>query len=307
MKFVWGREKGNLEEIGDLNFSIRLDGNIAKPYYHIPSAGIRGALREWTITNLLPRDQWDMEKYLKELPAGQDVPEMMQNIISLFGFAVSTPDKEITRKSIDQEFVKEFDIKVQRMDGIIDEIRELGDEPHAVIRGKLFSIEGRSAAAYWDTVKTLLDEMIIFEGRVGQGASDLVNSLLNYGYGIIYGKVWNAVTRAGLSPYISFLHVPQAGKPTLIFDLIEEFRPQAVDRVVYSMINKRVELKMDGKMLSADTRSRLAAEVLERVNTVERFRGREMRLYEIIQEQARNVASYLVGDLETYTPYVAKW
>jgi len=211
------------------------------------------------------------------------------------------------RKSIDQDFVKEFDIKVQRMDGIIDEIKELGDEPHAVIRGKLFSIEGRSAAAYWDTVKTLLDEMIVFEGRVGQGASDLVNSLLNYGYGIIYGKVWNAVTRAGLSPYISFLHVPQSGKPTLIFDLIEEFRAQAVDRVVYSMINKRVELKMDGKMLSTDTRSRLAAEVLERVNTVERFRGREMRLYEIIQEQARNVASYLVGDLETYTPYVAKW
>lgn len=98
MQFRWGREKGNLEEIGDLNFSIRLDGNVAKPYYHIPSAGIRGALREWAITNLLPREQWDMEKYLKELPAGQDVPEMMQNIISLFGFAVSTPDKEITRK-----------------------------------------------------------------------------------------------------------------------------------------------------------------------------------------------------------------
>lgn len=211
------------------------------------------------------------------------------------------------RKSIDQEFVKEFDTKVGRMDGIIDEIKELGGEPHAIIRGKLFSIEGRSAAAYWDTVKTLLDEMIVFEGRVGQGASDLVNSLLNYGYGIIYGKIWNAVTRAGLSPYISFLHVPQSGKPTLIFDLIEEFRPQAVDRVVYSMINKRVELKMDGQKLSADTRSRLAAEVLERVNTVERFRGREMRLYEIMQEQARNVASYLVGDLESYTPYVAKW
>lgn len=98
MKFKWGQEKGPLEEIGDLNFSIRLDGGMAQPYYHIPSAGIRGALREWAITNLLPRDQWDMEKYLKELPAGQPVPDMMWNIISLFGFTVSTPDRERTQK-----------------------------------------------------------------------------------------------------------------------------------------------------------------------------------------------------------------
>ena len=98
MKFKWGQEKGQLEEIGDLNFSIRLVAQVAKPYYHIPSAGIRGSLREWAITNLLPREQWDMEKYLKELPAGQPVPDMMWKIISLFGFTVSTPDKERTQQ-----------------------------------------------------------------------------------------------------------------------------------------------------------------------------------------------------------------
>jgi len=211
------------------------------------------------------------------------------------------------RKNFDEDFVREFDVKLGRMEQITEEIKVLEDDSHDLVRGKLFSIEGRAAAAYWDTVTILLDDMIVFDGRVGQGAKDLVNSLLNYGYGILYGKIWNAVIRAGLTPYISFLHVPQSGKPTLIFDLIEEFRPQAVDRVVYSMINKRVELKMDGNMLSAETRKKLAAEVLERVNSVERFRGRELRLYEIIQEQARNVAAFLCGDLPKYSPYVAKW
>jgi len=38
-----------------------------------------------------------MEKFLKyELPAWQPVPEMMRNIIDMFGFAVSTPDKKRT-------------------------------------------------------------------------------------------------------------------------------------------------------------------------------------------------------------------
>jgi CRISP-associated protein Cas1 len=88
-------------------------------------------------------------------------------------------------------------------------------------------------------VKALLDEVILFEGRERQGATDLVNSLLNYGYGILYSKIWEAVIRTGLSPFISFLHKPQEGKPTLIFDLVEEFRPQAVDRAVFSMINTK--------------------------------------------------------------------
>ena len=43
---------------------------------------------------------------------------------------------------------------------------------------------------------------------------------------------------AGLHPCISFLHSFQDGKPTLVFDMIEEFRSQAVDRVVFSMITK---------------------------------------------------------------------
>ncbi len=211
------------------------------------------------------------------------------------------------RKSFDEGFVIEFTANLARMEAIVAEIKALPDSDHATVRGKLFSIEGRAAAAYWDIIKALLDDMIVFEGRVGQGAKDLVNSLLNYGYAILYSKIWNAVNQAGLTPFISFLHVPQAGKPTLIFDLIEEFRPQAVDRVVFSLINKRVELKMDGQLLSEETRNRLAAEVLERVDTVEPFRGRELRLYEIMREQSRNVASFLKGELDKYSPYIAKW
>lgn len=211
------------------------------------------------------------------------------------------------RKRVDEAFVREYTEEMARMEAIEEEIQRLEEVDHDTLRGKLFSIEGRSAAAYWDIVRTLLDEIIYFEGRVGQGAKDLVNSLLNYGYGILYTKIWQAVARAGLNPYISYLHVPQAGKPTLLFDLIEEFRPQAVDRAVFSMINKRVELKMDKGLLAPETRNKVAAAVLERINTVEKFRGRELRLGDIIAEQTRAVAAYLMGEKDRYAPYIAKW
>lgn len=211
------------------------------------------------------------------------------------------------RKDIDQGFVTTFTCKLALMEGHCEEIDALAKADHEIIRGKLFSIEGRAAAAYWEISKTLLDEIIVFEGRVGQGAQDLVNSLLNYGYAILYGKVWNAVLKAGLNPHISFLHKPQSGKATLIFDLTEEFRSQAVDRVVFSMINKRVELKLDKGQLCQQTRSRLIEGILERINTVEKFRGVEMRLYEIINHQAKALAAYLLGEERRYAPYLGKW
>jgi CRISPR-associated protein Cas1 len=211
------------------------------------------------------------------------------------------------RKSFDEGFVREFDDKTLRMENILEEFKALNTPDHETLRGKLFSIEGRAAAAYWDIVKTLLDDNIVFEGRVGKGATDLVNSLLNYGYGIVYGKIWNSVQRIGLNPYISFLHKPQRGKPTLIFDLIEEFRPQAVDRVIFSQIDRGVEFKMDGQYLSQETRSKIAGEVLERLNLFENFRGRKMRLVDIMHEQAQNIASFLLGEKTKYAPYLGKW
>lgn len=211
------------------------------------------------------------------------------------------------RKAFDEGFVREFDDKRLRMENILEEFKALDTANHEILRGKLFSIEGRAAAAYWDIIKTLLDDNIVFEGRIGKGATDLVNSLLNYGYAILYGKIWNSIQRIGLNPYISFLHKPQQGKPTLIFDLIEEFRPQAVDRVVFSQIDHGVEFKMDGQYLAQKTRNRIAEEVLERINLFENFRGRKMRLTEIMHEQAQNIASYLVGEKTKYAPYLGKW
>ncbi len=211
------------------------------------------------------------------------------------------------RKAFDADYVAAFTTRIEVMDGLAEEAKALSATDNETLRGLLFSIEGRAANEYWQLATILLDGEVAFDGRERQGAKDLVNSLLNYGYGILYSKIWSAVIRSGLSPYISYLHKPQSGKPTLIFDLIEEFRPQAVDRVVFSMINKGVEFTRDDDMLSVECRNKLATGVLERLNTVEEFHGKELRLGEIIKGQARGVADYLLGESSRYAPYRGKW
>ena len=43
---------------------------------------------------------------------------------------------------------------------------------------------------------------------------------------------------AGLEPFAGFLHVDRSGKPSLVLDLMEEFRQPVVDRAILSWLNK---------------------------------------------------------------------
>ncbi len=211
------------------------------------------------------------------------------------------------RKGRDENFTAIFGEKIKLMESLAKEARVAPEKDMEILRGKLFSIEGRAASGYWELIEKMLDDDIEFEGRVRRGATDLVNSLLNYGYGILYSRIWEATLKAGLNPYISYLHKSQDGKPTLVFDLIEEFRQQAVDRAVFSLITKGEELEIEKGLLTNETRKRIAEKVLERIHTVEVFRGREMRLSQIMKGQARAVAEFLEGNLAHYRPYIGKW
>lgn len=211
-------------------------------------------------------------------------------------------------KGGDQELLQLYSRNIAEMSQIIGKVRKWEKEKdHEQLRGRLFAAEGRVGALYWQLIAQLLDDNHGFEGRSRQGATDLVNSLLNYGYGILYSRLWDAVLKARLNPYISYLHVGQPGKPTLTFDLIEEFRQPAVDRPVMAMLKRKEKLRTENGRLTLDTRKKVAERVLERLNSKEKFRGRRLRLSDIIRQQARDFAAFLGGRLPSYKPYTFKW
>ena len=92
------------------------------------------------------------------------------------------------------------------------------------VRDTLLGIEGSAASLYW---KAWIDSGLLpesFTGRTGRGGEDSANTALNYGYGVLSSFVWNAVLVAGLEPYLGFNHVQRPGKPSLVLDLMEEYR-----------------------------------------------------------------------------------
>lgn len=137
--------------------------------------------------------------------------------------------------------------------------------------------------------------------------TDLLNSLLNYGYAILYARVWKNILAAKLNPSIGVLHAKQDGKPTLVFDVVELFRAQMVDRVVISLIQKKVSLKMHDGLLNESSKRVLIRYILERLNRYEKYRGEEITFSQIILRQAQEIALFISGDNLIFKPYVAKW
>jgi CRISPR-associated protein Cas1 len=178
--------------------------------------------------------------------------------------------------------------------------------PIDAMRNGLMSIEGRAARRYWAGVKLLLPESLRWPGRTGRGARDPFNSALNYGYAILARMVEQAVVLAGLDPFAGFVHADRPGKPSLTLDLIEEYRQPVVDRTLLGMLGKGMTLAVrDDGMLDDDTRREIAGRIVARMEeSAERYEGKRRPLREILQCQARHIATFLRGDRPAYQGFI---
>ncbi|MCL5076346.1 MAG: CRISPR-associated endonuclease Cas1 [Chloroflexi bacterium] len=211
------------------------------------------------------------------------------------------------RKVTDAELYEKVREAAFQLEDCVRRINEIEGEQVESIRQSLMNLEGYAAKIYWDAARELIIPAVSWEGRETRGAQDLVNSALNYGYGILYTQVERALVLAGLDPYAGFVHVDRPGKPSLVLDLVEEFRQAVVDRTVYALLNKGVKLEIDDGKLTEASRRTIAEKVNERLEGDEPYEGKKHKLRTIIQSQARHMATFLRGEGKEYKPFVGRW
>ncbi len=212
------------------------------------------------------------------------------------------------RKETEPALHNEMMLVSLEMRDYLHELEQIKADKIETIREQIMSVEGRAAQRYWAIIGRIIPSELNWPGRETRGAVDPFNSLLNYGYGILYGQVEQAVTLAGLDPYGGFLHADRAGKPSLVLDLIEEFRQTIVDRTVIGMVNKRFIIEQDDEhRLSETTRKKIAEKVLERMESYEMYEKKRQALRFILQSQARHLALFMRGEREQYKPFLAGW
>jgi CRISPR-associated protein Cas1 len=210
------------------------------------------------------------------------------------------------RKEAKKESYDEVVAATGKMAEILDTVETYQGLNIDEVRGQLLSVEGRASAIYWQQVASILEGKVDFPGREHRGAEDPFNSMLNYGYGILYSQLWSAILLAGLEPFAGFMHVDRPGKPSLVLDLIEEFRQPVVDRTVIAMFSKGSKVELEEGKLSQATRKDLAEKILARLDSTENYSGKKHKLSTIIQCQARSIATFVRHEGK-YRPFIGGW
>lgn len=133
----------------------------------------------------------------------------------------------VRNKSISR--LEDYRIKISLLDGDI-----VSD-----IASQLRGWEGVSSKIYFETLNQFIPEEYRFIARSQHPAMDIVNALLNYGYGLLYGKIEGALIKSGIDPYVGIMHRDDYNRPVLVYDVIEKYRIW-IDYVVYSLVAQRV-------------------------------------------------------------------
>ncbi len=183
-------------------------------------------------------------------------------------------------------------------------------------RDALMGLEGICARTYYQALRHYFPSEWKFSGRNRQPPLDPINALLSWGYGVLLARVFSAAVVAGLDPYLGFFHVTQPYRPNLVLDLMEEFRPVVVDAIVIAIIQSQVldpsdfEPSPDGEGIWLGTMAKklFLAQLERHFNTMFVYppQNRNLRLSQILVEQARSLARCFVERSLDYHPYIIK-
>lgn len=128
---------------------------------------------------------------------------------------------------------------IRRLEDYHTKVSTINGEVISDIASTLRGWEGLSSKIYFETLNLFLPEQYRFEKRSQHPATDVANAFLNYGYGVLYGKVEGALIKAGIDPYIGVLHRDDYNRPVLVYDVIELYRVW-VDYVVFTLLTQNV-------------------------------------------------------------------
>ena len=139
--------------------------------------------------------------------------------------------------SRNREGIKFLDMQKDKLNNLSRALTDDKIRPSEKIRSEIFGIEGMASHEYWQGFRYVIGDDLNFLNRSGKGAKDIVNSMLNYSYAILASEILKSLHMSGLDPYAGFLHSDLYGRTSLVFDVMEEFRQQIVDRSVLRLIN----------------------------------------------------------------------
>ncbi|WP_440055956.1 CRISPR-associated endonuclease Cas1 [Pseudoalteromonas sp. T1lg65] len=174
---------------------------------------------------------------------------------------------------------------------------------------QVLGLEGSASKHYFREIASTLPEGFEFTHRQKQQPNDPVNSLLSYGYSMLYAHVDSLVRAQGLNPTLGGLHKTRGQHSALASDLMEPFR-FIVERTMLTSIKlgqiKPTDFSQQGKFcqINHDARKRWSQYLIEALQSP-KF-NQQYSVLDAITCQNSHLINWLNGNAEHFTPWRLK-
>lgn len=133
--------------------------------------------------------------------------------------------------------------------------------------------------------------------------------MLSYGYTLLRIEIEKCIRICGLDPCVGFIHSIKSGKPSLALDIMEEYRPYLVDRLIITIINKGIINsnnfihKEDAVYCNEISRKQIIDAWERRKRSSIKVNNKSIEYGELMFKQIQTLAKCVRGECE-YTPYI---
>ena len=185
-------------------------------------------LRKWIVSGKI-QSQIDL---FKELVAEQKI------IYNSYNKAYQTVNNQHSSFNYSSKVKSEIKEKISKSIANMEKHLSLLDSARTL--REIIKIESDVAKLYYPIFSKLFREKLEFSTRNNQrtfrpsNASDVINSLLNYGFSILYAEVAKQLNGLGLDCFVGFYHKNHDSHLALVYDMIEPFR-HLIDRSVFEI------------------------------------------------------------------------
>jgi CRISPR-associated protein Cas1 len=179
----------------------------------------------------------------------------------------------------------------------------------------LMGLEGMARKAYYASFNKILGTgPFSFSGRHKQPPDNPLNATISFGNSLLYVAALSEIYHTQLDPRIGYLHSTNERSFTLNLDIADVFKPVIVDRVIFSLANRRqlheehFEERMGGILLTEKGRKAFVEEFEGKMRSTIQHRRlqRKVSYRYMLRLECYKLYRHFIGE-SPYIPYVSEW
>lgn len=199
-------------------------------------------------------------------------------------------------------------------EGAVVIIESLAEKiPEVVSIEELMGLEGNIRMAYYGAFDSIINDFSMGL-RSKQPPSNEVNAMVSFVNMMCYTLCLDMIYHTQLNPTISFLHEPGYRRYSLALDISEVFKPLLVDRLIFTLLNKKqiqsadFDYKLNSCLLKDAARKKVVRAWDEKIHETIKHRslGRNVSYKHLVKLECYKLVKHVLG-IEDYKPFKAWW